>query len=557
MTVGFVMLVHEALDRAAQVARHWAASGAPVVIHVDARVPDAAHAAFVRLVEGAGRVRFVRRRPCEWGTWSLVQASLDGIEEMLDRFGDVTHVYLASGACLPLRPHSDLSAFLAARPGTDFIESVTIEDVPWAKGGLDDERFTLTFPFAWKRQRRLFDLWTGAQRMVGRTRSMPHGIQPHLGSQWWCLTRATLERLVGDERRDLLTRYFRKVWIPDESYFQTLVRLYSSRIESRSLTLSEFDFQGKPHVFYDDHLPLLRDSRAFVARKIWPRAGKLYAAFPERAPTLGAAEPDATRVHRHFRRALVRRTEGRPGLCHAGRHPNPGWGAVTAGRYAVLQGFAPLIRDFPAWMASTTGARCHGRLFAPGEVHFAGGEDVVAGAIPASAPTRDADPEAFLRNLLWASRGETQAFLLDPADRQEVLQAIHRDPNAHVYVIAGAWALSLWLQGLSANEARSEAARLQRVEAEAIRLLRGAEARARVRLWSLAEAIEAPMEPLQVIAADLAPREMTRLVAAPTFVPLDGFGVFLQQLRNLGMNLYAAGGIEPFATDVPQERMAR
>ena len=38
MTVGFVMLCHTALDRAAQVARHWATHGCPVVIHVDKRV---------------------------------------------------------------------------------------------------------------------------------------------------------------------------------------------------------------------------------------------------------------------------------------------------------------------------------------------------------------------------------------------------------------------------------------------------------------------------------------------------------------------------------------
>ena len=560
MTVGFVMLVHEALDRAAEVARRWAVSGAPVVIHVDARVPDDVHAAFVRRTQGAGRVRFVRRRACEWGTWSLVQASLDGAETMLDQFGDVTHVYLASGACLPLRPLADLEAYLGRRPGIDFIESVTIDDVPWAKGGLDHERFTLTFPFPWKRQRALFDGWVAAQRAVGRQRRLPDGIRPHLGSQWWCLTRATLERLLGDDRRGRLERWFRSVWIPDESYFQTLARHYSSRIESRSLTLSEFDFQGKPHVFYDDHLPLLRDSRAFVARKIWPRAGKLYATFPDRVPSLGAAEPDATPVHRHFRRALARRTEGRAGLCHSGRHPNPGWGhGRTAARYAVFQGFDAVVADFAPWLSRTVGARCHGRLFALDRVEFADGTDVAPGAIPATPRTRDADPEAFVRNLIWATRGEPQAFHFHPADRQWVLGGVLADdPNAHIYVVTGAWALDLYRRGLSPADARSEAARLQKAEAEAVELLRRPETRARTRIWSLAEMIEAPMEPLQRIARDLAPpRDAPHLVAAPDFVPMDGFGVFLQGLRNLGMNPYAAGEIEPIATGVPTGRAVR
>ena len=41
--LGFVMLVHTALDRAAQVARFIAESGNPIVIHVDARVGAADH----------------------------------------------------------------------------------------------------------------------------------------------------------------------------------------------------------------------------------------------------------------------------------------------------------------------------------------------------------------------------------------------------------------------------------------------------------------------------------------------------------------------------------
>ena len=42
MTVGIVMLVHTALDRAEQAARHWSAGGCPVVIHVDKVVDSAA-----------------------------------------------------------------------------------------------------------------------------------------------------------------------------------------------------------------------------------------------------------------------------------------------------------------------------------------------------------------------------------------------------------------------------------------------------------------------------------------------------------------------------------
>ena len=40
-TLGVVMLVHNSLHRVEQVARHWAASGCPVVLHVDRNVKNA------------------------------------------------------------------------------------------------------------------------------------------------------------------------------------------------------------------------------------------------------------------------------------------------------------------------------------------------------------------------------------------------------------------------------------------------------------------------------------------------------------------------------------
>jgi hypothetical protein len=280
-TLGFAMICHTALPRAAQVARHWAERDCPVVIHVDRSVGREAFNAFRQSLSDLENVRFCKRHRCEWGTWSLVEASQTASEMLLAEFPSVRHVYLVSGSCLPLRPVDDLRSYLAARPMTDFIESVTISEVDWTVGGLNEERFEYRFPFSWKRQRFFFDRYVELQRRLGRRRELPEGITPHLGSQWWCLTRQTLSAILEDPRRKELDRYFKYVWIPDESYYQTLVRNYGRRIESRSLTLSKFDFQGKPHVFYDDHLHLLRRSDCFVARKVWPKGGSAVSHLPE------------------------------------------------------------------------------------------------------------------------------------------------------------------------------------------------------------------------------------------------------------------------------------
>lgn len=142
MTVGIVMLVHEALQRAEQVARHWSKHGCPVVIHVDRQVKRPVFDEFVKRMSDVDNIRFCGRRHCEWGTWSLVAASQVGSELMLAEFPQVRHVYLASGSCIPLRPVDELVAYLDERPKTNFIESVTTDDVFWTVGGFDAERFT-------------------------------------------------------------------------------------------------------------------------------------------------------------------------------------------------------------------------------------------------------------------------------------------------------------------------------------------------------------------------------------------------------------------------------
>lgn len=537
MTVGFVMLCHTALDRAAQVARHWAVRNCPVVIHVDKRVRRKTYDALVKTLSDLDNVRFSGRHACEWGTWGIVAATQEASTIMLRHFPGVRHVYLASGSCLPLRPIEEMLAYLNERPRTDFIESVTTEDVGWTIGGLDVERFTLRFPFSWRRQRHLFDGYVKLQRRLGFRRRIPAGIVPHLGSQWWCLTRQTLSAILENPDREEIDRYFRRVWIPDESYFQTLVRQVSGNVESRSLTLSKFDFQGKPHIFYDDHLQILRRSDCFVARKIWPHADRLYATFLSDDPgNQAAAEPNPGKIDRLFARAVERRTKGRAGLYMQSRHPNENWeNGRTAAPYSVFEGFGDLFENFEIWLGKATGTRVHGHLFAADRVQYAGGETIYNGAMSDSAEMRDYNLKSFLSNLIWNTRGERQCFQFGPADNQKVVNFIAGDPNAQVSVISGAWAIPLFHSNRNFSDIRREAAQLQKIEAEMLTVLRSPWVKARVRTWTLAEFVENPMEPLQTIVDEISPRSIRRLTEAPRLADLTGFGQFLQNLRNQGM----------------------
>jgi len=79
-------------------------------------------------------------------------------------------------------------------------------------------------------------------------------------------------------RRDVV-RFFRTTWIPDETFFQTLVRHLVPEVEirSRTLTFLMFTDYGMPVTFHNDHYDLLLGQDALFARKISPEAKELRA----------------------------------------------------------------------------------------------------------------------------------------------------------------------------------------------------------------------------------------------------------------------------------------
>ncbi len=554
--LGVVMLCHTELNIAAGLARRWVEGGAALAVHVDRRAPGAEMRRMRETLAPLPDVIWTPRRHCEWGTFSLVQATLDAVQALLGAFPDVTHVLLVSGSCLPLRPVSELIAYLGQSPERDYIESVTAADSGWVIGGLGVERFQFHFPVGWRRNRRWFDRLVELQRRLGLRRRLPKGLNPHLGSQWWCLTRRTLEAILTDPRRHEYDRFFRGVWIPDESYFQTLARLHSAVLESRSLTLAKFDSQGKPYTFYNDHLEMLEESRSFIVRKVWPRAGWLLSHFP-RPPTDPPRldEPQPARIERLINAAVARGQLGRPGLYMQSRFPMPDReNGKTAAPYALFQGFGDVMPGFQSWLAALLPeADIHGHLFAPDRVEFSDGGEVGPGALSASAALRDHDPQGFLTSLIRIAP-RMQVFQFSPRDGQSLNWFMATDPNARINVISGAWVLPLMRSGMPFDDIRRVAARLQTTETAQLTVLRSVWTKAQLQLWGLADFLADPDGVLRAALAPLAgPRE---LPPAPPLASTAALVDFLQALRNAGLRPHLLGEIEARPSQGPETRHA-
>lgn len=554
--LGVVLLCHARLDVAARMARIWVAGGARVAIHVDAKASVGSVTRMKAALADLPQVVFSRRHRCDWGRFSLVRATQDAAALLLERFPDTSHVYLASGSCLPLRPVAELAAYLARDPHCDHIESVSALEVGWAVGGLNEERFTLFYPLDWRRQRWMFDRLTQIQRRLGIRRRLPKGLTPHLGSQWWCLTAATLRAILYDPRRAEFDRFFRLSWIPDESYFQTLARRHALRIESHSLTLAKFDHDGRPYQLYDDHIRMLEESRCFVARKIWPQADRLLAHFPRPvAARPDPAPPQPQRIERLINRTVRRRLLGRPGLYMQSRFPRKdAENGKTSAPYAVFQGFSDIFPDFEAWLARQVDADVHGHLLGPEMVEFAGRPEIGPGAISSSTLIRDRDPQGFLTALIRITT-RMQAFQFSPRDNQALNWFMATDPNAHIHVVTGAWMLPLLESDMPFDDIRRVTALLQRAEVTQMDVLNSVWVKARVHVHELTDFLARPQAILSQAVQHLPlhggpPDDMPRMR------DLDGLADLLRRLRNSGLRPRLSGDVLPLPDITLPERTA-
>ncbi|QCO57627.1 glycosyl transferase (plasmid) [Pseudorhodobacter turbinis] len=290
--IAYILLCHKDPDGVIAQANRLTDGGDYIVIHFDARAKASDFDRIRLKLAGNSSVVFTPRRlKCDWGGWSLVAATLLSVRTAVDAFPLATHFYMLSGDCMPIRSAEFMHAFLAPAK-TDYIESFDFFKSDWIRTGIKEERLIYRHWFNERTQKKLFYTSLQIQQQLGLKRNPPSDLDIQIGSQWWCLRRNTIEILLAfcDERPDVI-RFFRTTWIPDETFFQTLVRhlIPQSEIETRTLTFLMFTDYGMPVTFYNDHYNLLLSQNYLFARKISDEAvelkerlGKLYSAKGER-----------------------------------------------------------------------------------------------------------------------------------------------------------------------------------------------------------------------------------------------------------------------------------
>ncbi len=275
MAVTYVVLAHRAPQQLARLVRRLLPGGHGVVVHLDARV-DAApfEAALSDLTGGAGVSLVEDRVFCRWGDYSLVEATVRGLEAALRLTPSASHLVLLSGQCYPIKPPAHISEVFATHEGRSFM---------FSSRGETPRHVDRTGNETW--------YWDGRMSRLGRYhlrlgdlivafpnrftpglphRRMPHGLEAMQGSQWFALDVGAARYLVEylRQRRDVV-RFFRHVKAPDENVAQMVLGAspYAGAVIQDDLHYIEWPGYHPKDLGVEDLDALLASPKLF-ARKI-------------------------------------------------------------------------------------------------------------------------------------------------------------------------------------------------------------------------------------------------------------------------------------------------
>ena len=199
-----------------------------------------------------------------WGGFKMVEATLFLLKRAR-QIADYQSYTLLSGTDYPIQNNAYIRKTLSSISSTR-IDYWHDEDPSWYR------RYKRYFFHDWPYP--INRVLNGLSRRLSRVlpdRSMPEGITPYFGSQWWTLHRTGLKAVFDFiERRPDVVDLMHTVHIPDEMFFQTALMNAERNVSLVREPLRYFDWsagRAHPKVLGFEDLEVLAESGCLFARK--------------------------------------------------------------------------------------------------------------------------------------------------------------------------------------------------------------------------------------------------------------------------------------------------
>ena len=228
------------------------------LIHVDKNSGPELEADIRRFLRGYPNSAILKSHRALWGGYSLVDAELRGMAQLLEMGADWEFFINLSGQDYPLKSQDEIASFLKANRGKEFIKVL-------------DQRKTR--PDTMNRVSRYVIEF---EKRIVRTpfpRPFMAGVVPYIGNQWMIVSRRFCEFVCHDPKAKRYKAFYRNTFIADEGFFPTVMMNTAEHgeIVSDDLRLIDWvpdgDIKLRPRTYLGEDAAELLASACLFARK--------------------------------------------------------------------------------------------------------------------------------------------------------------------------------------------------------------------------------------------------------------------------------------------------
>lgn len=261
MKIAHLILIHENPCQLKRLIQRLAHPDADFYVHLDFKTEISP---FLSLQ--SKHVKFVANRvEVYWGAYSIVQATVNGLEEILRTGNNYDYINLMSGQDYPIKSTNDIHHFFRENPNKAFMHTLSIEN-EWQEAIPRLTKYHLSnFTFAGKFT---VEKW---MNICLPSRIMPNNLVAVGRSQWFTITSVHAEYLINYLKENKnVKRYFQLTWGSDEFVFQTILfnSIYQKDMVNDNLRYIDWsENKASPKTFTINDLPILLNSGKLFARK--------------------------------------------------------------------------------------------------------------------------------------------------------------------------------------------------------------------------------------------------------------------------------------------------
>ncbi|GAA4316026.1 beta-1,6-N-acetylglucosaminyltransferase [Mucilaginibacter gynuensis] len=263
MNIAHLILAHNQPGQLKRLISRLAHPDADVYIHLDAKTEMQPFEHLAKLPN----VFFIKDRvKVYWGSFNIVQATINGFQQIIRSGRQYGYVNLLSGQDYPLKPAALIHQFLADNPGKAYMNALVAE-THWMEALPRVQEYHLNnYQFPGK-----FMVQKAINKLMPQ-RKLPNGLVLVGRSQWFTISGECVAFILDYwDKHPALRRFMKLTWAPDEFIFQTILYNnadYKARMVADDLRYIDWSGGGvSPKTLTMEDAAALEASGKLFARK--------------------------------------------------------------------------------------------------------------------------------------------------------------------------------------------------------------------------------------------------------------------------------------------------